>query len=229
MSDWPADIDPTPVDEQKLPDQPQFTLSSLLLAIAGLAVLMAIARVLNIYWAIFYTVLFSLAWFNGRHDIRSRAKRVAASAFVMIFVLAIFLPAIENGRSRPRPPCQNNLRQIAIALLAYQNEKGSLPPPYVADAEGKPLYSWRVLILPYLERRDITAQWKFDEPWDSPNNKLLSDVYLDIFRCPSDVEDGTKKALTNYVTVVGPGTAWEEDETQYGQIQGRCKQYALTC
>jgi hypothetical protein len=207
MSDWPADIDPTLVSEAKQLDQPQFTLRGLFLAIAVAAIFMAIARVLNPYWAVFYLVLFCLAWFNGRQDMRSRARRVALSAFVFLLILAMFLPAMEMGRSRPRPPCQNNLRQIAIALLNYQNEKGYLPPPYVSDADGKPLYSWRVLILPYLERRDIFEQWKLDEPWDSPNNKPLSDIYLDTFRCPSDVSDGTKKPLTNYVAVVGPGTA----------------------
>ncbi len=68
-----------------------------------------------------------------------------------------------------------------------------------------------MLILPDLERSDITDLWRFDEPWDSPNNKKLSDTYLDVFCCPGDRNIDKSKCLTSYVAVVGPGTAWEED------------------
>ncbi len=211
MSDWPADIDPTPATKSKPAEQPQFTLTGLFLAIAAAGVFMAIARVLNIYWAVFYGVLFSLAWFNGRRDMTSRAKRVGVSAIVMLVILAMFLPAINTGRGiRHRASCQNNMREIAQAIISYQNAKGHLPPPYVADENGTPLYSWRVLILPYLERRDITALWRFDEPWDSPHNSQLQ-PYIEVFRCPNDSHEDPRQPLTNYVAVVGPGTAWEED------------------
>ncbi len=103
------------------------------------------------------------------------------------------------------------MREIAQAILTYQNAKGHLPPPYLADKDGTPLCSWRVLILPYLERSDITDLWKFDEPWDSPNNQKLSDTYLAFFSCPGDRNIDQSKCLTSYVAVVGPGTAWEED------------------
>jgi uncharacterized protein DUF1559 len=212
MSDWPADIDPTPATKPRPAEQAQFTLGGLLLVIAGLAAAMAIARRLAFFAAVVYLTVVSLAWFIGRPDPKSRAKRVLVSGIVVVAVLALFLPAFNSGTSpRRQPQCQNNLREIAQAIISYQNAKGHLPPPYVAGASGKPLCSWRVLILPYLERRDIIDQWKLDEPWDSTNNKPLSDVYLSIFRCPSDVQDDPRQSLTNYVAVVGPGTAWEED------------------
>ncbi len=91
----------------------------------------------------------------------------------------------------------------------YQAQNGHLPPPYVADENGKALYSWRVLILPYLERKDIYDLWKFDEPWDSSNNSKLQ-PQIDLFRCPAD-KPRDRRPLTNYVAVVGPGTAWEEE------------------
>jgi hypothetical protein len=211
MSDWPADIDPTPATKPKQPDQSQFTLSALLVAIAGLAVLMAIARVLGVYAAVFYLVIVCLAWFMGRADLKSRVIRLAMSIPVLLIVLSMFLPRINRDGGGRRAECQNNMREVAQAILSYQNAKGHLPPPYVADKNGNPLYSWRVLLLPYLERRDIYDQWKFDEPWDSSNNKPLSDVYLELFRCPSDSHEEPRQSLTNYVAVVGPGTAWEED------------------
>ncbi len=210
MSDWPTEIDPSPATKPHQPDQPQFKLSNLFLAIAALAVFMAIARVLGVYAAAFYLGIVCFAWYIGRPDLKSRLTRLAMSVPVLLIVLSLFWPRMTDRGSR-RTYCQNNMREIAQVILTYQNKNGRLPPPYVADENGKPLYSWRVLILPYLERGDIAALWKFDEPRDSPNNKPLSDTYLDVFRCFSDVGDGTRKPLTNYVAVVGPGTAWEED------------------
>ncbi len=67
-----------------------------------------------------------------------------------------------------------------------------------------------MLILPYLERSDITDLWKFDEPWDSPHNSKLQ-PHMEFYRCPGVRDYDRTKPLTNYVAVVGPGTAWEED------------------
>ena len=52
----------------------------------------------------------------------------------------------------PSRAVRNNLKQIGLALLEYHQKYGSFPPAFVADANGKPLYSWRVLILPELGR-----------------------------------------------------------------------------
>jgi hypothetical protein len=81
----------------------------------------------------------------------------------------------------------------------------SFPPAYVADANGKPIHSWRVLLLPFLDRRDLYDQYRFDEPWDGPNNRQLA-ADLSILACPAD--DKRKDGQTSYVAVVGPGTAW---------------------
>jgi prepilin-type processing-associated H-X9-DG protein len=72
-----------------------------------------------------------------------------------------------------RVTSQNNLKQLAIAMHAYQSDFNRLPPAVVYDAQGKPLYSWRVLILPYLEQNNLYQQFHLDEPWDSENNKLV--------------------------------------------------------
>src|SRR5262245_53734413 len=67
-----------------------------------------------------------------------------------------------------------NLRQIGLALLNYhQAHRGRLPPAAVRDKDDRPLLSWRVLLLPYLEHDDLYAQFKLDEPWDGPHNKAL--------------------------------------------------------
>jgi prepilin-type processing-associated H-X9-DG protein len=71
------------------------------------------------------------------------------------------------------------------------------------------MHSWRVLILPFLERTDIYDRYRFDEPWDGPNNRKLHDLVLSAYRCPSHQGDGH---ATAYVAVIGRETAWRGSE-----------------
>jgi hypothetical protein len=73
-----------------------------------------------------------------------------------------------------RMESQAKLMQISLAFHSYADANGGkLPPAVVYDKDGKPLYSWRVLLLPYLEEGPLFQQFHLDEPWDSPNNKPL--------------------------------------------------------
>src|SRR5438105_5859302 len=68
----------------------------------------------------------------------------------------------------------NNLKQLALAMITYGDaNNGTLPPAAVVGKDGKPLYSWRVLLLPYIEHEQLYNQFKLDEPWDSEHNKQL--------------------------------------------------------
>lgn len=108
--------------------------------------------------------------------------------------------------------CQSNLKYLQRALLNYHEDFGQFPPAFITDAEGHPMHSWRVLLLPYLEEQYVTElykQYRFDEPWDSPNNQKLAAELTHIFQCPGSEELETRFPLaTNYVAVIGPGTAW---------------------
>ncbi len=66
----------------------------------------------------------------------------------------------------------SNLKQIAIAFHAFHDTTAGLPAD-ITDKAGKPLLSWRVAILPYIEQSELYNQFKLDEPWDSANNKKL--------------------------------------------------------
>jgi prepilin-type processing-associated H-X9-DG protein len=125
----------------------------------------------------------------------------------MLLVGALFIPVIRPTRGPShRISCLNNLQQLTKALLAYKATNGQLPPPYVTDESGKPMHSWRVLILPYLGQDGLYQAYRFDEPWDGPNNSKLHNLILDIYRCPSGRFGQTE---TSYVALVGPGTAWD--------------------
>ena len=66
-----------------------------------------------------------------------------------------------------------NLKQIMIAIHSYHDENGFLPRD-IADKNGKPLLSWRVLLLPHIEQGALFKQFSLFEPWDSAGNKALS-------------------------------------------------------
>lgn len=103
----------------------------------------------------------------------------------------------------------NNLKQIGLALHNYHEEHGCFPPAYVADAHGRPIHSWRVLILPWLEQKSVYDRYRFDEPWDGPNNRTLHDLVVSTYVCPSHPRQGH---ATSYAAVLGPETAWQGTE-----------------
>ena len=104
----------------------------------------------------------------------------------------------------------DNLNSIGRAILEYEAANGCLPPPHTVDQNGRPLASWRAMILPYLECNDIYSRYRFAEPWDGPNNGKLAHLDLRVFRCPSD--PGFPRGCTSYLAVVGPGTVWSTRE-----------------
>jgi hypothetical protein len=77
----------------------------------------------------------------------------------------------------------------------------------VCGPDGKPLLSWRVLILPFIEQDELYKQFKLDEPWDSPHNiqllQKMPQIYGPYRNRPT--EDGT----TYFQAIVGPGAAFE--------------------
>src|SRR5262249_14951896 len=69
---------------------------------------------------------------------------------------------------------QKNLKQIGMAIHSFHDTYKQLPPAAICDKKtGRPLLSWRVLLLPYLEQEPLFMQFKTDEPWDGPTNKKL--------------------------------------------------------
>jgi hypothetical protein len=104
--------------------------------------------------------------------------------------------------------CKNNLKNITIAMHWYHNDYGCFPPAYLTDNSGRPMHSWRVLLLPYLDMAAIYRQYDFDEPWNGPNNSKLGQFLPDVFQCPVDDDDDTFN--TSYVVVVGPETMFPD-------------------
>ena len=139
--------------------------------------------------------------------------------FIMIplfgLFVGLFLPFVHNAREAARRmQCEGQSNCLRFALFNYHDEYGSFPPAYTVDENGKPLHSWRVLILPYLESRELYSQIRLNEPWDSEHNSQFhrpsEGEDFDLwnphwYSCPSDPRR-KENCHTNWVMVVGENT-----------------------
>lgn len=126
----------------------------------------------------------------------------------MTFVVCLggffFVATVPMKAAAQTAQSGNNLRQIGIALHTYHDIHQSFPPAYVTDEQGNKLYSWRVLILPYLDQMAIYNQFDKSKAWDSPENLALSNMMLPVFVSPGEVSG------CSYFGVAGKGTVFEE-------------------
>jgi hypothetical protein len=156
-------------------------------------------------------------------------KLISAAAMLMCSLAAGVWAAGGSGAVRPIAPTEaaapappaapahpvcdlmqrdrslNKLKQIMIAIHAYHDVNNNFPQD-VADKDGKPLLSWRVLLLPYLEQDQLYKQFKLDEPWDSANNKKLLAQMPGVYRVGIEPKDSTK---THYQGFAGPKSMFE--------------------
>jgi hypothetical protein len=133
----------------------------------------------------------------------------------LVIFIALLLPNYRGPgprRAARRMLCSNRLKQIGLALQNYHDEFRSLPPAYIADEDGKPIHSWRVLILPYMEQQELYKKYSFSEPWNGPNNSKLHHEFVDVFTCPSR-SSRQSRTDTSYVAVKGSQTAWPGENT----------------
>ena len=99
-----------------------------------------------------------------------------------------------------------------MALHNYESVNGHLPPAAVTDKYGKPLLSWRVAILPYIEQERLYKEFHLDEPWDSPHNLTLLDRMPHTYALRSRHVDPPPNT-TYFQVFVGKGTPFEPERT----------------
>jgi Protein of unknown function (DUF1559) len=142
----------------------------------------------------------------------SRPRAFAIALLLLLLsgcLLTLILPATQAAREgAPRMQCANHLKQIAVALVNYHEVYKSFPPAHIADENGRPMHSWRVLILPYLEQQPLYDAYRFDKPWDGPNNSKLLIHMPRAYSCSSRQLNSPAQTHTSYLAVVGKNTAW---------------------
>jgi len=151
---------------------------------------------------------------------------------VVFFVLSrVLVPAVKAAREGGRrSACTSHLKIIGMAMQNYHDRFGCFPPAYVAGPDGKPMHSWRALLLPYLVGNGVEKLYNFNERWDGPNNSRLATTLpgvlgsSPIYGCPSN-PTCWRNGETNYVMITGVGSIFENgkapkrsdavDATQY--------------
>lgn len=123
---------------------------------------------------------------------------------------ALLLPAVQSAREaarRSQSIC--HLKQLGLALHNYHDVYTHFPARASFDSQGKPLLSWRVHLLPFLEERALYKEFHLDEPWDSPHNRKLIPRMPRVYQNPSAP---AKPGMAHYVALVGKGTLFEGDK-----------------
>lgn len=157
------------------------------------------------------------------------ARRTALTLVELVVVvaligilMALLLPAIQSARaSARRISCQNNLRQIGVAMHNYEAANGHLPngaqSKEFRGAPGHPhtFYRWSALahLTPYMEQRSLHQSIDFTQPLYGPDlhvtaaNRAAVAQTIPVFLCPSDREEPVANGFgpTNYATCTGSG------------------------
>ena len=158
-------------------------------------------------------------------------------------LIGMLLPAVQMVRAAARrTACQNNLRQVGLAILNYESTHSKFPPGQSWTAEeGQPNrldYSWQAQILPHIEANNIYDNIDFSLPYLDPSNLASVSQIVPGYLCPSTSErDGDRQedliinfggvsgrnlGCTDYMGLAGPSSSKENPVTgeDYDRQQG---------
>jgi len=129
-------------------------------------------------------------------------------------LVALLLPAVQAAREAARRgSCQNQLKQIGLALQNYHDTHLTFPTGHVmAPNCSTQRISWAGLILPQIEEENLYEQYDLNSNWWAPGNQGVRDVEVAAFVCPSDITVPIFNSTHNfgfrgnYAANVGVGT-----------------------
>jgi len=138
--------------------------------------------------------------------------------FIIAILIGLLIPPVTSvPRINSRlDHSMNQLKSIGLALDNYHDVYGTLPPTVVTDSDGRPLYSWRVLILPFLEQPHLYDQFDLAQPWDSETNLPLAEQVPSAYESPFLVSQQSP-GMTTYLAVVDP----DKKQTLFLSQEGR--------
>ncbi len=153
----------------------------------------------------------------------TRSHRPAFTLVELLVVIAIIgtligmlLPAVQSAREAARrSACQNNMRQLGLAMHNYENARRYFPPSgsTVGLGIGKSPWSGQALILPFLEEDNVFKKIDFSKPYGEQDTSLfpsgsVATLRVDVLQCPSDVnskpriaESGARAGLPEHYSL----------------------------
>jgi len=141
--------------------------------------------------------------------IRGQLSFLACLVVAMgIMVLILWPSGGHHPVANRRMASRQNLKHIGLALHNYHDTYNTLPPAYIPDEHGRPMHSWRVLILPFFGETSATAlhqAYDFDKPWDHPDNLKVAEQMPWVYASPHYPEHA-KQGLTTYLAISSEGT-----------------------
>jgi hypothetical protein len=108
------------------------------------------------------------------------------------------VPKVRSAATRTQSA--NNMKQLLLAMHSFHDTYTRFPAAANYSATGKPLLSWRVHLLPFLDQNELYKEFHLDEPWDSEHNKKL------LMRMPKvfDSTGDAKRAAAGKTTYIAP-------------------------
>ncbi len=197
----------------------QFTIQTLLVATLVVWASLAVFGVAGIVFAV---VVLGVVAVIRSVDWRWTWRHILLVVAILLVLAGLLLPAFKSSIydiGSEQGTCLFRLKYLGLVLQAYHDDHGHFPPACVRDGDGKPMHSWRVLILPYMGKQALYNQYDFDEPWDGPNNSKLADQVSPFLSCPSNWAAVRAPGPTNYMAVVGPKTVWRDGKTTREDIR----------
>ncbi len=112
---------------------------------------------------------------------------------IIAVLIGLLLPAIQKVReAAARLKCQNNLKQMGLAMHAYHDVNNAFPPAFAKPS----LYGWGVWLLPFLEQGNLFSS--LDPYHTSLSINALTTLPLSVYTCPSDASGTINLAATGY-------------------------------
>jgi hypothetical protein len=129
-----------------------------------------------------------------------RPTIIGGAAVAIVAVVVFFVST--RYRNQRRDASAVKLYQLGCAASTCNSALQSVDD--IRDKSGKPLLSWRVKILPYLDQAVLFEKFHLDEPWDSPSNKIL------LREMPSCYLGDAESGVTPYRVFRGPHALFPE-------------------
>jgi prepilin-type processing-associated H-X9-DG protein len=136
---------------------------------------------------------------------------VLCSCICVPVLIGLLLPAVTKVReAAARMKDQNNLKQISLATMNYEDKYKGIDAPYAHDQFGKlnTGLSFRVGLLPYMEQGLLYDRFDLSQSWNSARNQQFSNTVVPPYATPLDQPAGT---MTPYRAFVGGGAIFNED------------------